>query len=114
METSQEGFWAPHDHDHDHCSPLLQIQTEMLLSQNCPSLESKALVKETCFHLSSEKTAKTCAPAHFLQADFRTKTISRFCGSGAQKSLIQKEQPGGCQHTVYKPPDQLAFITTNA
>lgn len=50
MGTSQEGFWAPRDHDHDHCSPLLQIQTEMLPSQNCPSLESKALEKETCFH----------------------------------------------------------------
>lgn len=96
METSQEGFWAPRDH----CSPELQIQTEMLPSQNCPSHESKALVKETCFQSSSEETAKTC----FLQADLGTETISRFCGSRTQKTIIQKEQ-----HTVYKLPDQLAF-----
>lgn len=80
METSQERFWAPHNHDH--AVPCYRPRLKCFLVKIAPCLESKALVKETCFHSFSEKTAATCAPTRFLQADFGTETVSRFCGSG--------------------------------
>lgn len=107
METSQERSWAPHNHDH--AVPCYRSRLKCFPVKIAACLESKALVKEICFHLFSEKTATTCAPARFLQADFGTETVSRFCGSGTQKTFIQKEEPGVCQHIVYKPPGQSAF-----